>query len=184
MPQRKGGLTSFTGGLSRTCAYSRVMHLELREEPPLDDHSLIMVHMGVGNTTQATETIFANHDVWIPLIGRGRFTVSVYAAQSDNDRTAILSVMPHRQYGEATVATIRGSGIVIVATNTVNGPEETQGIQALHYSLIVQEGFDTPVAERDEPDRAVVIAELIAPVSEVLKLFAPRVTNPLQRTKP
>ena len=138
------------------------MHLELREEPPLDDQSLLMVHMGVGNASQATKTVFANHDVWIPLIGLGRFTVSVYAAPSENDKSAILSVMPQSQFGEATVATIRGSGIEIVATNTVNGPKETFDIQRLHYSLIVQEGFDAPVAELDENDRAQIIAGLVA----------------------
>ena len=143
-----------------------------------------MVHMGIGNAPQATKTVFANHDVWIPLIGRGRFTVSVYAAPSDTERTAILSVMPQSQYGEATVATIRGSGIRIVATNTVNGPEETQEIQRLHYSLIVREGFDAPVAEHDEQDRAQVIAGLLEPVSEVLGLFAPRVLNLLRRSTP
>jgi hypothetical protein len=154
-----------------------LMHLE-----PLDDQSLLMVHMGVGNARQATKTVFANHDVWIPLVGRGRFTVSVYAAPSDNERTAILSAMPQSQYGEATVATIRESGIMIVATNTVDGPEATQDIQRLHYSLIVQEGFEAPVADRDEQDRAQVIKGLVEPVSAVLGLFAPRVTNPLRQT--
>jgi hypothetical protein len=160
------------------------MHLEIRDEPPLDDNSLLMIHMGAGNASQATKTVFANHDVWIPLVGRGRFTVSVYAAPNDSERTAVLSAMPQSQYGEATVATIRASGIMIVATNTVDGPEATRPIQHLHYSLIVQEGFDAPAAERDEQDRARVLAGLFGPVGAVLDLFAPRVSNPLRGTTP
>jgi hypothetical protein len=150
------------------------MHLEIRPEPPLEDESLLMLHMGAGDATRTAETAFNNHDAWLPLLGRGRFAVSAYAAVNDVVRDTVLSALPHRQYGVASAGAIRSAGFEIVATNTVGLPSPIARLQPFHYSLVVAEGFDAPALDLDQEQRSGVETELAAQLMPLLRLFSPR----------
>jgi hypothetical protein len=155
------------------------MEIRPRVESALDDMTLLMVQMGAGNAKQTTRTVVDNHDLWKQATGSGLFTLSVYALR--RPREEILGVMPHSQFGLASVGSLRSAGLAILPTDTLGVSEELMRLQSDHYSIVVAEGIDGAVLELNETDKAALTERLVKPVAEVLGIFQPRFPNPYKR---
>jgi hypothetical protein len=159
------------------------MYLELRTEQPLTDDDLLVVHMGAGDANRVLPAVLAAHDAWFPIRQHGQFAFSVFAAATDQVRDTIISSFKFGQYGTATVAEIRSAGLEIIPTNTVDIDDDMlTAIQPFHYSLVIREGFATPIIEMNEQSVSELSVELVEVLAAALQLFSPREKNQLKRS--
>lgn len=154
------------------------MEIILRDNPGPSDDQVVVIHMGAGAVDVAVAAALRNYQAYRPISARGgEFTVSVFAAMGGITEELILGAMPHPRYGRATYGAVR-SHFSLLPT-TILGTMVPDDVMAVHYDVILPTGalqlpddFDPTEAGDDLVDE--VRSALNAPVTELLRLFEPR----------